>query len=950
MNLQIRAIHQFHQGSAYGDGVTNGMLFTQGLLRELGFYSRIYVAHQAPELLELIYSFREFQDAGDTLLLVHHSMGHDLEPWLEGLVCLKILIYHNITPPWLLPPNSELGRYAEKGRLQLTWLQGLVLGAIADSAYNSSELQAIGYKRLHTLPLLFCSEDKLSASWDPLLVERYRSECTILFVGRIVENKCQLDLVETFKYFIKFSGLDARLVLAGPVTSESYRQQILLRAEEYGLSGKVILTGRLDDHELFSLYRAADLFVCLSEHEGFGIPLIEAQLFGLPVVAYDSSSVRDTLEGAGILVKSKQPTPVATLLSLLMKQPGLRRCIRTRQRVTAERFSKSRIKSGLADCLRSFGISVSIAEQKDETTVIPSYRFEGPFDSSYSLALVNREMALAMERRHPGQVVLHSTEGGGDFEPSPKFLAANPEVERLWLRCSVPHQAFVVSRLLYPPRVTAMPGALRMLTAYGWEESGFPWEYVQSFNRHLDGITVMSEYVRKVLIDSGVVVPIAVCGLGADHILNIDPLPCPVDLGAGFRFLHISSCFPRKGIDILLKAYFSAFSADDNVTLVIKTFPNPHNQAEQLLACLHKDHKNPPRVILINQDMPEGELRTLYQSCHCLVAPSRGEGFGLPLAEAMLHNMPVIVTGYGGQSDFCTDETAWLVEYDFAGARTHMGQFCSVWAEPRAEHLAKQMLEVCRLHHQVPEFLSAKTAKAKKMIMDEFRWDVCAKRFAAAVAAFTQEPVIEPPVQVGWIDFYGNLETSSPIPVRLDAAWIHTVDLTEFMSYSRGGCAREKTVSQHLFVYHMNSFMEHVASFGIQMVVLRSCSVEKDLAVLVATAEKLLSMNVGVVLLVQEAVETPYVSGLPDNPVLKCFDRILVQSVAWMNILKEAGIVENVMLIPCRQPSCHHPGLSDSGSCSLGERSDAWEEQFSEARFDMRFSLLLRALCRERRL
>ena len=75
---------------------------------------------------------------------------------------------------------------------------------------------------------------------------------------------------------------------------------------------------------------------------------------------------------------------------------------------------------------------------------------------------------------------------------------------------------------------------------------------------------------------------------------------------------------------------------------------------------------------MINEDLDYGYIINLYKRCHALVAPSRGEGFGLPMAEAMLFDLPVITTGYGGQSDFCTDETAWLIDYSFAYAKTHM--------------------------------------------------------------------------------------------------------------------------------------------------------------------------------------------------------------------------------------------------------------------------------------
>ena len=69
-------------------------------------------------------------------------------------------------------------------------------------------------------------------------------------------------------------------------------------------------------------------------------------------------------------------------------------------------------------------------------------------------------------------------------------------------------------------------------------------------------------------------------------------------------------------------------------------------------------------------------------ACDALVAPSRGEGFGLPLAEAMFSGLPVVATGYGGHMDFCDADNTYLVDYSFARAETHFGLPNSMWAEP----------------------------------------------------------------------------------------------------------------------------------------------------------------------------------------------------------------------------------------------------------------------------
>jgi hypothetical protein len=151
---------------------------------------------------------------------------------------------------------------------------------------------------------------------------------------------------------------------------------------------------------------------------------------------------------------------------------------------------------------------------------ISPWRVEGPFDSSYSLALVNREFASALDACGVN-VALHSTEGHGDFEANARFLDAHPNLAALHQKTAeiAPTHAAVLSRNLYPPRVADMQGKVNSLHCWGWEESAVPAQWVADFNAHLTGITTMSQFVSKVLIDAGVTVPVAVAGIGVDHWL-----------------------------------------------------------------------------------------------------------------------------------------------------------------------------------------------------------------------------------------------------------------------------------------------------------------------------------------------------------------------------------------------------------------------------------------------
>jgi glycosyltransferase involved in cell wall biosynthesis len=158
----------------------------------------------------------------------------------------------------------------------------------------------------------------------------------LLFVGRIIPNKRIDDLIRVFAVYKRLDPR-SRLLLVGDTRGhERYydRLQQLIRA----LAVKdVVFTGHVDDDDLAAYYRVSHLFLCLSEHEGFCVPLQEAMHFGLPVLAYDTGAVRETLHGGGVLLLDKRPEEVAELIRLVLDDPELRgRVLATQARAMRE--------------------------------------------------------------------------------------------------------------------------------------------------------------------------------------------------------------------------------------------------------------------------------------------------------------------------------------------------------------------------------------------------------------------------------------------------------------------------------------------------------------------------------------------------------------------------------------------------------------------------------------
>ena len=163
---------------------------------------------------------------------------------------------------------------------------------------------------------------------------------TLLFVGRVVPNKCQHDLVHLTRYYHQLIDPKIQLWIAGGFSEASgYVAKLRVLITHYGLDANIKLTGTLGtDGDLAALYQMADAFVCMSEHEGFCIPLIEAMHFGKPVLAYASTSVPFTMGEAGILFREKRFDMVAETLDRLRADTDLRSRVIEGQRQRIKAF------------------------------------------------------------------------------------------------------------------------------------------------------------------------------------------------------------------------------------------------------------------------------------------------------------------------------------------------------------------------------------------------------------------------------------------------------------------------------------------------------------------------------------------------------------------------------------------------------------------------------------
>jgi len=710
-------VHQIHPSVSYGDAIGNDMVEIQNLLRKMGYDSNIYAKYIHPKMNE-VKNYTEYLKVSsrENILLIHYSIGYgeELLSFIESLPDKKILIYHNITPSHFFKDiNSDYEYFTKVGREELKQFRDIVDLALADSEYNREELNEVGFKITGVLPIIIDFEkyDKIA---DDKLLRRYDDDyVNILFVGRVSPNKKFEDIIKSFYYYQHINSKSRLFLVGSGEGMDRYRNYLDNLVKELKIKN-VYFTGHVSFEELVAYFKLADIFLVMSEHEGFCVPLLESMFFEIPIMAYKSTAIPDTLGDSGILVQEKNYAEIAEMIDLLVGSSELKTKIINRQKERLKYYNKDKIGIMLRSYLEM------IAENKKSK---PSIRIEGTFEDSYSLSIVNRNLALALDALGEN-VSIYATTGSGDY--TPKEGSINDEkVKSLWEKRIL--NPYFVIRNIYPPRITDMKGKYNLIN-FAWEESLIPNQWVGDFNR-LDGIMVPSNFVKNVLINSGVTSKIEVIPNIIDiGLFTREVKPMESYTRKGFVFLNIGSGFPRKGVDVLIRAYTEEFTSDDDVSLILKSFPNIHNNIQELIKAATKS--NGPEIIHIEEDMSEDEIISLYKASNCFVSPTRGEGFGLPMAEAMLCKIPVIVTNYGGHLDFCSKDNSYLIDFELTLSRTHLkaeyGIKGSMWAEPDTKHLKRLMRYVYENKDSLE--VKDKTEAAYNNIITNFNRETSAKR------------------------------------------------------------------------------------------------------------------------------------------------------------------------------------------------------------------------------
>jgi glycosyltransferase involved in cell wall biosynthesis len=323
-------VHQLLAALSYGDAIGNEALAIQRQLRAAGHESDIFAELVHPRVAHLARPLWEYREVSspETACIYHFSIGSAAGRLIHGAPDRLVVVYHNITPArFFLGFHPHLAGLCHHGRRELEAFAPRTELGLGDSEFNRAELEAAGFSRTAVLPIVL-DLSLYERPPSPVVRRRYDDgRVNVLFVGRVIPNKRFEDLIRCFAVFQKWLNPRSRLLLVGDTRGfERYLHRLRELVRELGVE-EVVFTGQADDDELYAYYRLADVFLCLSEHEGFGVPLQEAMHFHLPVIAYDAGAVRETLRGGGLLLQDKNPDLVADLLDRLTHGGPLRRAV-----------------------------------------------------------------------------------------------------------------------------------------------------------------------------------------------------------------------------------------------------------------------------------------------------------------------------------------------------------------------------------------------------------------------------------------------------------------------------------------------------------------------------------------------------------------------------------------------------------------------------------------------
>lgn len=339
----------------YGDAVGNEVVAFKKALAEAGYVTEIFTETISPKLPVNIAKQHRFMPPldEDDIVIYHFASQCALFDIVKKMRCKIILRYHNITPPAFFKGYDEnAAKACSIGLKQVKELKDCVDYCLLDSEYNKADLIKYGFTcPMTVMPILIRFSDyELKPGQG--VIDRYSDGITnILFVGRVAPNKKFQDVISAFAEYKNNYDKTARLFLVGSFREDDkYYNELVKHIKSIGVED-VIFPGHIPFADILAYYSIADVFLCMSEHEGFCVPLAEAMYFHVPIVAYSSSAIPSTLGGSGVLLENKDFKSAAAEVNKVVSDKNLKKEIVEKQDIRLRDFSADVIKKTLMDYL-----------------------------------------------------------------------------------------------------------------------------------------------------------------------------------------------------------------------------------------------------------------------------------------------------------------------------------------------------------------------------------------------------------------------------------------------------------------------------------------------------------------------------------------------------------------------------------------------------------------------
>lgn len=350
-------IHQLCARMEYGDAVSNHVLEIHRTLEEWNYESRVFAETRDEFGKNMAFpdaQYQEFINNRDDILIYHYSIYTPNIRLYKRSKNRKILIYHNITPPEFFEPyDTGVAGLLRLGREAIKDLNICDI-AVGDSDFNRKELIDLGFKPERTFVLpIFVNYHRLIEKAEKYAKEKEHEDFRIIFVGRIVPNKKIEDLIRAFYYYKTCVNPLSSLVVVGASWIEKYDEELRWLVDSFRLSEAVQITGRVSEERLASIYASGNLFLSMSEHEGFCVPLVESMAFGIPILAYSSSAVTETLGGAGVIFREKIFPMIGEMIEIIREYPNLREKIVSAEKERLEHFSLESTRAKLKEIIEA---------------------------------------------------------------------------------------------------------------------------------------------------------------------------------------------------------------------------------------------------------------------------------------------------------------------------------------------------------------------------------------------------------------------------------------------------------------------------------------------------------------------------------------------------------------------------------------------------------------------